>query len=291
MIDEKLELLIKERTKSLGGVISILEAVQETYGYLPENALRMVAEGTGKPLSDIYGVATFYKAFSLKPRGKHCISVCLGTACHVRGAPKIFEVFSRQLGIAAGETTPDKEFTLETVNCLGACALGPTVVVDGRYFRQVSAAAVGPLLDRVRKGFGKTDPATDERIFPLEAGCPFCGHDLMDHEHLLDSHPSIRCDVSSGKKKGWLRLSCLYGSYTAESEYDCKPGHETSLSCPHCKKNLAGDSNCPECGATMAMMAVRSGATLHICVRRGCRGHRLELKGTEEIKRSRTQEH
>lgn len=120
------------------GLISILEDIQAEYSYLPEEALRIVAQKTSRSLVDIYGVATFYKAFSLKPRGKHLISVCLGTACHVRGGQAIASEFQRQLGIKPGETTPDHLITLETVNCLGACALGPIVVVDGHYFSNVS---------------------------------------------------------------------------------------------------------------------------------------------------------
>ena len=118
-----------------GELIAILEEIQAKYSYLPEEALRIVAEKTGRSLVDVYGVATFYKSFSLKPRGKHLISVCTGTACHVRGASNIAEAFGRQLGIKTGETTPDKEISLETLNCLGACALGPIVVVDGHYVR------------------------------------------------------------------------------------------------------------------------------------------------------------
>ncbi|MFH1999433.1 MAG: NAD(P)H-dependent oxidoreductase subunit E, partial [Planctomycetota bacterium] len=112
-------------------LISLLEGIQAKYGYLPEDALRNVAKDTGRSLVDIYGVATFYKAFSLKPRGKHLISVCLGTACHVSGGPIIAKEFERQLKIKAGGTTEDREFTLETVACLGACAIGPVAVVDG----------------------------------------------------------------------------------------------------------------------------------------------------------------
>jgi len=136
------------------GLISILEEIQETRGYLPEGALRAVAETMGRSLVDVYGVATFYRSFSLKPRGKHLASVCLGTACHVRGAPTVAEEFQRQLGIEAGETTPDKEFTLETVNCLGACALGPIVVVDGRYYSNVRTTEVRGILERARTGAG-----------------------------------------------------------------------------------------------------------------------------------------
>lgn len=129
------------------GLISVLESIQDEYGYLPEDALRTLADSMGRSLVDVYGVATFYRAFSLQPRGKHLISVCAGTACHVRGAQAVVEAFERGLGIHAGQTTPDKRVTLETVNCLGACALGPIVVVDGKYFSKVTPVKVDELLD------------------------------------------------------------------------------------------------------------------------------------------------
>lgn len=133
-----------------GGLIAILEAIQERQGYLSEEALRIVSKQTGRSLVDIYGVATFYRSFSLKPRGRHLICLCLGTACHVRGGPRILDEFERRLEIKAGETTPDGEFTLETVNCLGACALGPVVVVDGQYYANVDGAGVKRILREVR---------------------------------------------------------------------------------------------------------------------------------------------
>lgn len=123
-----------DKHKDGGGLIAVLEDIQERYGYLPENMLRLVSKQSGRSLVDVYGVATFYRSFSLKPRGKHLVCACLGTACHVRGASRTVEELERQLGIKAGETTPDGQFTLETVNCLGACALGPVVVIDGHYF-------------------------------------------------------------------------------------------------------------------------------------------------------------
>jgi NADH-quinone oxidoreductase subunit E len=135
-----------------GGLIAILEEIQAEHGYIPEKALRIVSETTGRSLVDIYGVATFYRSFSLEPRGKHLICACLGTACHVRNAPRIVEEFERQLGIKAGQTTADREFTLETVNCLGACALGPIVVADNHYFSNVAMAKVKHILEEVRTG-------------------------------------------------------------------------------------------------------------------------------------------
>ena len=144
--------ILEEHTTERAGLIAVLEEIQAEFGYLPERALRAVAEQTGRSLVDVYGIATFYRSFSLQPRGKHVITVCLGTACHVRGAPMIVGEFERQLGIRPGETTRDREFTLETVNCLGACALGPIVVVDGRYFSNVDAAKVKMLLNRTVTG-------------------------------------------------------------------------------------------------------------------------------------------
>lgn len=99
----------------------------------------------------VYGVATFFKAFSLKPRGKHIVNVCLGTACHVRGAPSVLDEVSRQLGVEPGDTTEDMKFTLETVNCLGACALGPILVVDGEYHGQTGPGKVKKVLNKYRK--------------------------------------------------------------------------------------------------------------------------------------------
>ena len=116
-----------------GSLLPILQDMNAEYRYLPEDALRYVSEMLAIPLAKVFHVATFFTAFSLKPRGKHTIKVCLGTACHVRGSPKVLDAMSRKLGIAPGETTPDGEVSLETVNCLGACALGPTVMVDEEY--------------------------------------------------------------------------------------------------------------------------------------------------------------
>jgi len=159
-IDPKVILrILGEHTDEEGGLIAVLEAIQAEFGYLPERALRTVAEQMGRSLVDIYGVATFYRSFSLQPRGKHVITACLGTACHVRGAPMIVEEFERQLGIRAGETTTDREFTLETVNCLGACALGPIVVVDGRYFSNVDTAKVKHILKKALAGLYPAEEA------------------------------------------------------------------------------------------------------------------------------------
>ena len=128
-------------------LVSILQDLQAECNYLPKEGLTRVSEGLDIPLSQVYGVATFFKAFSLKPRGRHSIATCLGTACHVRGALRILEEIERELGINRGETTKDLKFTLETVNCVGACALGPIVVLDGEYSGQMKTDKVKPLLE------------------------------------------------------------------------------------------------------------------------------------------------
>lgn len=149
--NQKIKSFIIKYNKERKALISILQDIQAEYNYLPQEALRFVSESMGIPLIDIIGVATFYRAFSLEPRGKHLVTVCLGTACHVRGGPKILEEFERKLSINAGETTKDNEFTLETVACLGCCAIGPVVVVDGDYHAQTTIRKVDSILKKYRK--------------------------------------------------------------------------------------------------------------------------------------------
>src|SRR5512136_3056892 len=263
-----------------GELIAILEEIQAKYSYLPEEALRIVAEKTGRSLVDIYGVATFYQSFSLKPRGKHLISVCLGTACHVRGGSRIAEAFERQLGIKTGETTPDKEISLETLNCLGACALGPIVVVDGHYFSNVTFQKVGDIIHRAKVGLDRVDIATDQRIFPVEVSCPRCNRSLMDKSHYIDGYPSISVTISFNTFHGWLRLSCLYGSFSVDSEHKVPAEAMVNFFCPHCHQELISSSTCPNCSAPMVPMRVRGGGSVQICSRRGCKGHRLDLSVT-----------
>lgn len=270
---------MKEADGHQGGLISILEDIQAKYGYLPEAELRTVAEETGRSLVDVYGVATFYRSFSLTPRGRHLVSVCLGTACHVRGGPAIAQQLEKHLGIKAGETTEDREFTLETVNCLGACALGPVVVIDGHYFPKVSPTMVKDILEKASTGLDIVEIETDQRIFPVEVSCARCNHSLMDPRHKIDGYPSIRVTMSFGSKHGWMTLSSMYGSYNVSSEYEIPPDTVVNMFCPHCHAELIGGAKCGDCGAPMVPMIVRGGGVVQICSRRGCRGHLLDLGG------------
>lgn len=132
MATQEVNQILKHYGNDPTDIIAILQDVQHAYRYLPKDVMETLAAKLDIPLSRIYHLATFFRAFSLEPRGKHELQVCLGTACHVRGAPRILEAIERGLKIRAGETTPDLQYTLETVNCVGACALGPVVVVDGQ---------------------------------------------------------------------------------------------------------------------------------------------------------------
>jgi NADH-quinone oxidoreductase subunit E len=143
--------ILDRHERAPSAIIAVLQDLQEEVNYLPEGALRYVAKELDIPLTRVFALATFYRAFSLEPRGKHLVHVCVGTACHVRGAVKVLDTLERELGISAGETDDQLEFTLETVNCLGACALGPVVVADGEYNGDVSSVKAVRLVKKMRK--------------------------------------------------------------------------------------------------------------------------------------------
>jgi NADH:ubiquinone oxidoreductase subunit E len=132
-------------------LISILQRVQRSAGYLPEKALLAVADFTGLPAASVYGVATFYAQFRLSPAGKHVVRVCQGTACHVKGAKKILEELNARLEIEPGETTADRAFTLQTVACFGSCALAPVVVLDEAVHGRMDPSKVREMLGEIQR--------------------------------------------------------------------------------------------------------------------------------------------
>lgn len=138
-----------ELEKDQRELIHVLHDVQEEFGYIPAQAISQISKQLKISESEIFGVLTFYKAFSLEPRGEHLITICMGTACHVRGAPMILDEFERKLGIKAGETSEDNQFTLETVNCVGACALGPIAIADGEYHGQLKTREVDKIIEKL----------------------------------------------------------------------------------------------------------------------------------------------
>ena len=145
-LEKKVALVLDKYQHDKGMLVSILQDIQEEYNYLPRESLKQVSKTLDVPFSQIYSIATFFKALRLTPRGRHLTNVCMGTACHVRGVVKVMEAMERELGIKSGGTTDDLEFTLETVNCVGACALGPVVIVDGEYHGQMKTEKVKDIL-------------------------------------------------------------------------------------------------------------------------------------------------
>jgi NADH-quinone oxidoreductase subunit E len=146
---DKIDQIINKYQGDASSLIQVLLEIQRENRWLPKEALNKVSKKLGVPLNQIQHVATFYKAFSLIPRGRHEVQICLGTACHVRGGPRILDRVEGVLGIQAGQTTTDMKFTLETVNCLGCCALGPVMVVDGKYHGKIAPTEAEEVLKKL----------------------------------------------------------------------------------------------------------------------------------------------
>lgn len=146
MITDRIDDIINKYINEEGVLIQLLLDIQRELNWIPKEAITRINERLKIPVSQIYRVASFYTALSLKPRGRHLIRVCLGTACYVRGSPRILDSVERKLDIKAGDTTSDGKFTLETVNCLGCCALGPVVEIDGQYHGRLSSANIAKML-------------------------------------------------------------------------------------------------------------------------------------------------
>ena len=142
--------ILKGRSSQPHQLIEVRQDVQEFGGYIPEAAMRYISKNLGVPLMEVYRVASFYKAFSLKPQGRHSVAVCMGTACHVRGSPRLLEKVTETLKINPGETSNDRRISLATVNCLGCCAMGPVVTVDNQYHSN-------PTIDNLDKLFTSCD--------------------------------------------------------------------------------------------------------------------------------------
>jgi len=142
------EELIAEYMDNREATIALLQDVQKRYGYLPRPVLELISERLELPHTQLFALATFYRAFSLKPRGRHLINVCTGTTCHVRGATMLLEALERECRCKAGETTKDGRFTVETVNCVGACALAPVMVIDEEAHGRLTQAKLRKVLDQ-----------------------------------------------------------------------------------------------------------------------------------------------
>jgi NADH:ubiquinone oxidoreductase subunit E len=144
----KVNRILKSYSYEKSALIMILQEIENLYGYLPAWALRHVSEKLNIPMIQVYGVASFYDAFHLIPRGKHLVRVCLGTACYLKGSPRVLEAVEKELGIKDGETASDLTFSLQSVHCVGACALAPVIVVGERYFDKMTPTKVRGVLKR-----------------------------------------------------------------------------------------------------------------------------------------------
>jgi NADH:ubiquinone oxidoreductase subunit E len=151
MSHDPVEQIIAERKSQPHQLIEVLQDIQETQGYISQEAATVVSHHLGVPFIEVYRAASFYKALSLEPRGKHVITLCMGTACHVRGSHVLFDQANSLLGMDNGGTTKDGLFTVERVNCLGACAIGPVAVIDGEYHHHMTSAKINSLISSVRK--------------------------------------------------------------------------------------------------------------------------------------------
>ncbi|MGB8952179.1 MAG: NAD(P)H-dependent oxidoreductase subunit E [Candidatus Aminicenantales bacterium] len=151
MHEEKIAEIVNRYQADPGAIIAILQDLQEEYNYLPKNVLVQIAKELNIPLSRVLSLVTFYKAFSLKPKGKHPIHVCLGTACHVRGAQLVLEKFERELGIQPGETSEDQNFSLDAVRCVGCCGLAPVVMVGEEVHGKISQTKIPGVIKKYKK--------------------------------------------------------------------------------------------------------------------------------------------
>lgn len=151
MCDQDKKIFAKYPAKDSSVIIPLLQDIQECYGYLPEEKVRMVAKYTGVSVSRIYGVATFYNQFRLKPLGKYLIRVCRGTACHVKGSKQILERLEQELGCKAGDTSKDGLFTIETVACIGACSIAPVITIGDDFHGRLVPTDVPKLLKKYKE--------------------------------------------------------------------------------------------------------------------------------------------
>ncbi len=142
---------IEKHKSDPGALMPVLHEAQNIYGYLPSEVQTVISEKLNVPLAEVYGVATFYSQFSLQPKGKHQISVCLGTACYVKGSDKILEVLEKELKIKCGECTPDGKFSIDSCRCVGACGLAPVMIIDGEVYGRLAAGEVNGILEKYMK--------------------------------------------------------------------------------------------------------------------------------------------
>ena len=170
--EERLRQVIAEHRGQPGATMPVLQAAQEIFGYLPEEVQIMVAEGLDIPLSEVYGVASFYAQFSMNPKGKYQISVCLGTACYVKGAAAVLNAVEQKLGIVPGAITPDGKFSLDSCRCVGACGLAPVMMINNDVYGRLTPDQVGPILDMYKEKRGAPGSRATANCADRKTGWP-----------------------------------------------------------------------------------------------------------------------
>ena len=148
---KRLDGILKEYKDKPGGLIPVLQMAQGIFGYLPEDVIKHISKAMKKPFSEVAGVITFYSFFSTKPRGKHMVRVCLGTACYVRGGKQVLDAFKKELEIDVGDTTPDRLFSLDVARCFGACGLAPAITIDDVVYQRVKPTKVREILGKYQE--------------------------------------------------------------------------------------------------------------------------------------------
>jgi NADH:ubiquinone oxidoreductase subunit E len=148
---DELKHFIEEHKTQPGALMPVMQKAQDIFGYLPEEIQACISDNLGVPMTDIYGVATFYSQFALEPKGRHIISVCLGTACYVKGSQSVLDEMSKELNVAVGKTTPDGLFTLQATRCLGCCGLAPVMMIGDNVYGSLKPGDVKGILDKYRK--------------------------------------------------------------------------------------------------------------------------------------------
>ncbi len=150
----KVDQIIDRYDADASSLLAIMQDVQDELRYLPRDAMKQISERLDIPMTHVYQMATFFESFHLNPRGKHICTVCMGTACHVRGAPKLVDQLERDLKLKSGQTAEDLSFTIEEVNCVGACALGPLVIIDGEYHGNMTSNSLSKVVGKMKKAEG-----------------------------------------------------------------------------------------------------------------------------------------
>ncbi|MBW2459847.1 MAG: NAD(P)H-dependent oxidoreductase subunit E [Deltaproteobacteria bacterium] len=262
---------------SPGALSATLHDIQAACNHLPQKALDILARRTGHSLAALHGLVSFHPGLSLQRRGTHQLLVCGGADCHQPAGVALRHEVESLLGIRVGMTTQDWRLSLGSAACFGGCVDGPAMVVDGLRHRRVTAQKARPILAHFRPRGGLVALAEDPRCFPVDLVCPHCARSLKQEDQLLDGHPMVQLECTSGGRTGWIRLSSLWGDPRVVSEHPMERHGVAQFFCPHCRAELGSEWSCSGCDAPWIALALRAGGQARFCARQGCQEHLLDL--------------